>query len=580
MGRLGLAPACGAVETCISHYRLRSEWDAAFDTAATNSSVADLEALMREALAELLDAGRLQTVAAWNDVASDMGLSEPIFLLSRAEVALRLGRLIEAISNAQAAADHDRGLAYRAMAIAGRAAHLASREEDAREFFGRAAVVAATEAERRDASWGELTCLIDLENPGAHAALDRLSEGISLGQPREFVRAAAHLLYLQIRQGSLDLEQADIAYDVLPTVDDPLVVSSFLSGYAMVLGLSARYDDALRAGADLLGVAEKYRLDFALPYGFCATALACTGLRQWRRAEENIDRALEICRATRDMHAELLCASLLIRLHLHQGRAAEALRITAPGGRRAIEASVAEFMCSRALALACVGRVDEALSEVELSPRSRAVEPVVLSALVRAVCAFRSGEVDAMDRLSQVSATVFGVGAVDLLVVGYRACPELLPVLLRTGSDQFQSLVASVGDSDLAAAVGMPLRRDDGRTSLLSPREREVYDLMVQGLTNREIGTLLFIEESTVKAHTHRIYDKLGIRSRRSADAVQAVLERADQATSATESIEPWICRRRCSEQTHESRHVLRAGTPRPRPQGSLRTLRQHSVSN
>ena len=58
---------------------------------------------------------------------------------------------------------------------------------------------------------------------------------------------------------------------------------------------------------------------------------------------------------------------------------------------------------------------------------------------------------------------------------------------------------------------------------------------MVQGLKNREIGKLLFIEESTVKAHTHHIYDKLGVHSR-TALIVQAMLERSDQATSATES--------------------------------------------
>ncbi len=46
-------------------------------------------------------------------------------------------------------------------------------------------------------------------------------KGNPLGQPREFVRAAAHLLYLQIRQGSLDLEQADTAYEVLPSGRGP-----------------------------------------------------------------------------------------------------------------------------------------------------------------------------------------------------------------------------------------------------------------------------------------------------------------------------------------------------------------------
>ena len=33
--------------------------------------------------------------------------------------------------------------------------------------------------------------------------------------------------------------------------------------------------------------------------------------------------------------------------------------------------------------------------------------------------------------------------------------------------------------------------------------------------TNAEIGRRLFIAESTVKAHTHRLYEKLGVHSRR-----------------------------------------------------------------
>ena len=265
VGRLGLAPAPGAVETCISHYRLRGEWDAAFDTAANHASVDELEALMRDALPSssmraAFRPSELGTTSRLTWVFLHRSFYSP-GLRSR----LRLGRLIEAISSAQSAAEREREIAYRAMSIAGTAAHLASREEDARAFFGRAEAVATTESERRDASWGELTCLIDLEDPRAHAALDRLSEGISLGQPREFVRAAAHHLYLQIRQGGLDLEQADTAYEVLPTVEDPLVVSSFLSGYAMVLGLSARYEDGLLAGA---GPAQHRR---EVSAGLCAS---------------------------------------------------------------------------------------------------------------------------------------------------------------------------------------------------------------------------------------------------------------------------------------------------------------------
>jgi DNA-binding NarL/FixJ family response regulator len=61
---------------------------------------------------------------------------------------------------------------------------------------------------------------------------------------------------------------------------------------------------------------------------------------------------------------------------------------------------------------------------------------------------------------------------------------------------------------------------------------------MIQRLKNREIAKLLFIEESTVKVHTHHIYDKLGVRSR-TALIVQAMLERSDQATSATDLTSP-----------------------------------------
>ena len=48
----------------------------------------------------------------------------------------------------------------------------------------------------------------------------------------------------------------------------------------------------------------------------------------------------------------------------------------------------------------------------------------------------------------------------------------------------------------------------------LSPREREVFDLVTTGLTNAEIGQHLFLTEATVKTHISRILSKLGLRDR------------------------------------------------------------------
>lgn len=48
----------------------------------------------------------------------------------------------------------------------------------------------------------------------------------------------------------------------------------------------------------------------------------------------------------------------------------------------------------------------------------------------------------------------------------------------------------------------------------LTPRERELVDLVRQGLRNREIATQLGVTEGTVKVYLHAIFDKLGVDNR------------------------------------------------------------------
>ncbi len=49
---------------------------------------------------------------------------------------------------------------------------------------------------------------------------------------------------------------------------------------------------------------------------------------------------------------------------------------------------------------------------------------------------------------------------------------------------------------------------------LLSARQREILDLVVEGFTNGQIAKRLFLSESTVKQHLRASYKLLGVRNR------------------------------------------------------------------
>jgi two-component system nitrate/nitrite response regulator NarP len=48
----------------------------------------------------------------------------------------------------------------------------------------------------------------------------------------------------------------------------------------------------------------------------------------------------------------------------------------------------------------------------------------------------------------------------------------------------------------------------------LTPRERELVELVRQGLRNRDIAARLGVTEGTVKVYLHSIFDKVGVGSR------------------------------------------------------------------
>jgi DNA-binding NarL/FixJ family response regulator len=101
-----------------------------------------------------------------------------------------------------------------------------------------------------------------------------------------------------------------------------------------------------------------------------------------------------------------------------------------------------------------------------------------------------------------------------------RTQPEELIAAIHTVAAGDSLLSPSVTRRVIDRMAGQPTPVDTSRRlDELTPREREVLELMARGLSNREIAKRFVIEESTVKTHVKRILMKLRLR-----DRVQAVI--------------------------------------------------------
>ena len=80
-----------------------------------------------------------------------------------------------------------------------------------------------------------------------------------------------------------------------------------------------------------------------------------------------------------------------------------------------------------------------------------------------------------------------------------------------------QQLLGAISQALLKDAAARDSRAEtaalQARHAVLTPREREVCELVAQGLTNKEVAQQLGTTEKTIKVHRARVIQKLGVDS-------------------------------------------------------------------
>jgi ATP/maltotriose-dependent transcriptional regulator MalT len=311
---------------------------------------------------------------------------------------------------------------------------------------------------------------------------------------------------------------------VAPLVDrseDPMARSSFLNSCAIALTTNARYREAEAVATRFHAEAEDYRLRFVLPYAELRLASIAAGQRRFADAFAALERAEASGARASDKWLSATAPAIRALVLLSAGEPARALA-EAQVTTEASASIRAEMLAVRALALACSGEHSASLAAADEARRtSVTLEASSFAQMADAVAACVAGDGETARRAS-TAAFEFACkrATIDHFVTAYRAFPPILDPIADEGNSRLGKVLVDAGDADVAARLGLcPEGRRDALSAALSPREREVFDLMASGSTNKQIAQALYISESTAKVHVRHIFEKLGANTRTEAVA-------------------------------------------------------------
>lgn len=503
-------------------------WDEAFALLEESAAFALMGELFESALDDLLLQGRTATLRKWIDRAYEAQLQFPVMDLAEAEISFREGshRRTEVLALAAARTlPQGHPLSSRALALAGQAAYFEGRGADALGHYSRSEETSTTIGTRRRALWGQFLTLLELDDPEAGSVLASLYE-LEAETPEDILRLATGRYQLALRRGESGLPSLLANLPILPRSLDPPTRSSFLNVVVAALILAGRYEEASKLAAQQMDEAEKFRLAFALPHACLRKAGASLGLRAFEEASRHLQRSEQLASELVDPRLWGSIQSVKALTLLAQGEIDKAAVITNMPRRNDVGGSaLAEVRATHALVLACAGESRAAETEARAAQElSRAIEPTLLSKFAVAISNSQTADTGAIPRLDDAIEHAVRADAVDCFVSSYRGFPGILKRIDPAQVGLLTPIMRQAHDIELAKSIGLVIPEatsGQGHLPKLSTRENEVYELMSEGLTNRQIAERLFLGESTVKVHVRHIFEKLGVRTRTAAAALR-----------------------------------------------------------
>ena len=121
-------------------------------------------------------------------------------------------------------------------------------------------------------------------------------------------------------------------------------------------------------------------------------------------------------------------------------------------------------------------------------------------------------------RLSELGSTlpiIFLTGYADVptTVKTIKAGAEDFLTKPVSSEQLFSAIEHAVARHESARRAGQKLNALRAQLDTLTPREHQVFELVVQGKINKQIALQLGATERTIKAHRHKVMEKMGVQS-------------------------------------------------------------------